>query len=95
MMKSIITKEHLIITLKNVQDFRKSGNVRAVYRAAGFLEGVLYSLDKLNPKGDFPYRDIEYTEIGWFGKEKVKTRQQTYVEYMIERIEELIEEIDK
>ena len=38
------------------------------------------------------YKDIEYIEIGWFGKEKIKTRQQTYIEYMIERIEELIEE---
>ena len=95
MIKSIIDKEHLLITLKNVQDFRESGDVRAVYRAAGFLEGILYSLDKLHPKGDFPFKDIEYLEIGWFGQRKIKTRKQTYVEYMIERIEELIEEIDK
>ena len=93
MIKSIITKEHLLITLENVQDFRKSGDVRAVHRAGGFLEGILYSLDKLHPKSDFPLKDIEYIEVGWFGQEKTKTRKQTYIEYMIERIEELIEEL--
>ena len=41
MMKSIITKERLINTLKNVEDFREAGDVRGVYRAAGFLEGIL------------------------------------------------------
>lgn len=94
MMKSIITKDRLINTLKNVEDFREVGDVRGVYRAAGFLEGILYSLGKLNPKENFPYKDIEYIEVGWFGGQKVKTRKQTHVEYMIERIEELIEEIN-
>lgn len=95
MIKSIIDKEHLLITLENVKKVRKSGNNIEITRAGAFLEGILYSLDKLHPKGNFPYKDIKYIEVGWFGKEKVKTREQTYVEYMIERIEELIKEIEQ
>ena len=94
MIKSIITKEHLLSTLENIKKVRKSGDLIGITRAGAFLEGILYSLDRLHPKGNFPYKDIEYIEIGWFGKEKIKTRQQTYVEYMIEKIEELIEEIE-
>ena len=94
MIKSIITKEHLIATLDNISKVRKSGSVIEITRAGAFLEGILYSLGKLSPKGGFQYKTIEYIEVGWFGKEKVKTREQTYVEYMIERIEELIQEIE-
>jgi hypothetical protein len=93
-MESIITKEHLLITLENVKKVRKSGTDIEIIRAGAFLEGILYSLDKLHPKCNFPYKDIQYVEVGWFGKEKVKTREQTYVEYMIERVEELIKEIE-
>ena len=93
MIQSIIDKEHLLITLKNINKVRKSGTNIEITRALAFLEGILYSLGRIHPKGNFPYKDIEYIEIGWFGKEKIKTRQQTYVEYMIERIEELIEEL--
>jgi hypothetical protein len=93
-MESIITKEHLLITLDNIKKVRKSGTNIEITRAGAFLEGILYSLDKLHPKGNFPYKTIEYIEVGWFGKEKIKTREQTYVEYMVERIEELIEEIE-
>ena len=89
-MESIISKEHLEKTLENISKVRKTGSNIELTRAGGFLEGILYSLGKLSPMGNFPYRDIEYIEIGWFGKEKVKTRQQTYLEYMIERVEELM-----
>lgn len=89
-MESIISKEHLEKTLENISKVRKTGSNIELTRAGGFLEGILYSLGKLSPMGDFPYRDIEYIEIGWFGKEKVRTRQQTYLEYMIERVEELM-----
>jgi len=87
-MESIITKEHLLITLDNIKKVRKSGTAIEITRAGAFLEGILYSLDKLHPKGNFPYKTIEYIEG------KIKTREQTYVEYMVERIEELIEEIE-
>lgn len=89
-MESIISKEHLEKTLENISKVRKTGSNIELTRAGGFLEGILYSLGKLSPMGNFPYRDIEYIEIGWFGKEKVITRQQTYLEYMIERVEELM-----
>ena len=94
MIKSIINKEHLVATLENVKKVRKSGTNIEITRAGAFLEGILYSLDRLHPKSNFPYKNIEYTEIGWFGQEKIKTREQTYIEYMIERVEELIKEID-
>lgn len=90
-MESIISKEHLEKTLENISKVRKTGSNIELTRAGGFLEGILYSLGKLSPMGNFPYKDIEYVEIGWFGQEKIKTRQQSYLEYMIERIEELIE----
>jgi hypothetical protein len=89
-----ITKENLISVLKNVEIARASGSKSQRYRAAGVLEGILYTLGEVLPSETFEFKQIEYIEIGWLGRKRVKTRRQTYIELMVERIEEIINKIN-
>jgi hypothetical protein len=34
-----------------------------------------------------------YVEIGWIGQKRIKTREQTYMELMVEMMEEFIKEL--
>ena len=89
-----ITKENLISVLKNVEIARASGCKSQRYRAAGVLEGILYTLGEVLPSETFEFKQIEYIEIGWLGRKSVKTRRQTYIELMIERIEGIMNKLN-
>jgi hypothetical protein len=47
-------------------------------------------LDELEEGKDFIFKEIEYEEIGWFGKKTIKTRKQTYLEFIVEKYENLL-----
>jgi hypothetical protein len=38
-------------------------------------------------------KNITYVEIGWIGQKRIKTREQTYMELMVEMMEEFIKEL--
>lgn len=89
-----ITREHLVATLKGIEESRENGTSMELARAAGFLEGMLYTLGEIKGKTTFKYKEIEYLEIGWFGQKKIRTREQTYLEYVIEKTKEVIASIE-
>jgi hypothetical protein len=89
-----ITKGNLISVLKEAEKARERGNSNEIYRAAGVLEGILYTLGEVLPSETYVFKQIEYIEIGWLGRKSVKTRRQTYIELMIEGIEEIINRLD-
>jgi len=81
-----INKKRLEITFKNSKrHFHKGTSAR--FRASGFLEGVLFAYNELEEGKDFIFKNIEYQEIGWLGGKTIKTRKQTYSEFIIEKFE--------
>lgn len=85
-----ISKERLKRAFENAKKHIKMQENIPKYRAAGFLEGILFAFNQLEERNDFIFKEIEYEEIGWFGKKLIKTRKQTYVEYIIEKFENFI-----
>lgn len=65
-------------------------------RVFGVIEGILLCYGKLKPGGEWGFKKIQVEVIGWFGKKRIETREQTYRERMVELFQELInEEIEK
>jgi hypothetical protein len=52
----------------------------------------LYTTGRLVPGKQLVFKNITYVEIGWIG-ERIKTREQTYMELMVEMMEEFIKEL--
>ena len=84
-----ISKERLGRVFKNAKNHLDKGTM-ARFRASGFLEGILFAFNELEEGKDFIFKDIEYEEIGWFGKKVIKTRKQTYSEFIIEKFESFL-----
>jgi len=82
-----ITKERLERAFFNAKKHIKMIDNVPKYRAAGFLEGILFALNELEEGKDFVFKNIEYEEIGWLGGKTIKTRKQTYSEFIIEKFE--------
>jgi hypothetical protein len=82
--------------MKNINAIREDPKrTNEIVRAAGFLEGMLYTTGRLIPGEPLVFKDISYTQIGWIGQKRTKTRQQTYMERMVEMTEEFIKELTK
>jgi hypothetical protein len=81
-----ISKDSLEIAFKNSKEHLHKGT-NARFRASGFLEGILFAYNELEEGKDFIFKNIEYEEIGWFGGKTIKTRKQTYSEFIIEKFE--------
>jgi hypothetical protein len=45
---------------------------------------------RLVPGKQLVFKNITYVEIGWIGQKRIKTREQTYMELMVEMMEEFI-----
>ena len=86
-MEEKISKERLERAFINAKKYKNSESNVARFRAAGFLEGILFAYNELEEGKDFVFKDIEYQEIGWFGGKTIKTRKQTYSEFIIEKFE--------
>ena len=84
-----ISKERLGRAFKNAKNHLDKGTM-ARFRASGFLEGILFAFNELEEGKDFIFKDIEYEEIGWFGRKTIKTRKQTYSEFIIEKFESFL-----
>lgn len=93
-LKVAITKGHLVATLEAIELIRLDKSQKELHRAAGFLEGILYTVGDIAPKSEFAYKEIEYVEIGWLGGKTIKTRTQSYLEFMIERTQRLINSLE-
>lgn len=93
-LRATIEKGNLISTLKNIEKIREDKNRgHELLRCAGFLEGILYTLGVIKPGTRvLPNKKIDYVEIGWLGGKTIKQRDQTYLEYMIELTQNLIDE---
>jgi hypothetical protein len=91
-MKNKISKERLERAFLNAKKHLEKGTI-ARYRASGFLEGILFASNELEEGKDFIFKEIEYTEIGWFGGKTIKTRKQTYSEFIIEKFEIFLNKI--
>jgi hypothetical protein len=50
-------------------------------------------LRRLVPGKQLVFKNITYVEIGWIGQKRIKTREQTYMELMVEMMEEFIKEL--
>jgi hypothetical protein len=85
-----ISKELLERAFINAKKHIKIQNNITKYRAAGFLEGVLFAFNELEEGKDFVFKNIEYEEIGWFGGKTIKTRKQNYCEFIIDKFENFI-----
>jgi hypothetical protein len=48
---------------------------------------------RLVPGKQLVFKNIPYVEIGWIGQKRIKTREQTYMELMVEMMEEFIKEL--
>jgi hypothetical protein len=59
--------------------------------AAGFLGYIVYQGGCTRQTTCF--KNIPYVEIGWIGQKRIKTREQTYMELMVEMMEEFIKEL--
>jgi len=88
-MKKEISKERLERSFKNAKNHLDKGTM-ARFRALGFLEGILFASNELEEGKDFVFKNIEYEKIGWFGGKTIKTRKQTYSEFIIEKFENLL-----
>jgi hypothetical protein len=86
----MIDKKRLERVFLNAKKHITSDGNIPKYRAGGFLEGILFALDELEEGKDFIFKEIEYEEIGWFGKKTIKTRKQTYLEFIVEKYENLL-----
>jgi hypothetical protein len=53
----------------------------------------LYTTGRLVPGKQLVFKNITYVEIGWIGQKRIKTREQTYMELMVEMMEEFIKEL--
>jgi CxxC motif-containing protein len=56
------------------------------------FRGILYTTGRLVPGKQLVFKKI-YVEIGWIGQKRIKTREQTYMELMVEMMEEFIKEL--
>lgn len=96
-MKKIETKlvvGNLVSTMRNINAIREDPKrTNEIIRAAGFLEGLLFTTGRLVPGEQLVCKDIPYTEIGWLGQKRTKTRKQTYIELMVEMMKEFIKEL--
>jgi hypothetical protein len=52
-----------------------------------------YTTGRLVPGKQLVFKNITYVEIGWIGQKRIKTREQTYMELMVEMMEEFIKEL--
>lgn len=93
-LKTTIEKGNLISTLKNIEKIRlQKNNTTDLIRCGGFLEGILYTLGVIKPgTHPLPRKKIDYVEVGWLGGKTTKQRDQTYLEYMIELMQNFIDE---
>jgi len=95
----MVTKENLENILKYYQEenikswTKKDVSYHNSIRALGVLEGILFERGKFEPDGKFHYKDIEAIEIGWFGKKRKVIRKQKYSEFIVEKTQELINEL--
>ncbi len=85
-----ISKKRLERAFLNAEKHIDSDSTVARFRAAGFLEGILFVYNEFEEGKDFIFKDIKYKEIGWFGGETIKTRKQTYSEFIVEKFENLL-----
>jgi hypothetical protein len=88
--EAVISKERLKRAFLNAKKHIEMQNNVPKYRATGFLEGILFALNQLEEGKDFVFKTIEYEEIGWFGGKTIKTRKQTYSEFIIEKFEKFL-----
>jgi hypothetical protein len=91
--EAVISKERLEKAFLNAKKHIKMQDNIPKYRATGFLEGILFASNELEEGKDFVFKDIEYEEIGWFGGKTIKTRKQTYSEFIIEKFENFLKKI--
>lgn len=93
-LEATITVGDLLATLENIDAIRKDPKrAHEIIRSAGFLEGILYTTGRLESGKQIVLKEIPYSEIGWLGQKKIKTRKQTYIELMVEMTEKLIKEL--
>jgi hypothetical protein len=93
-LEATITVDNLVSTMKNINAIREDPKrTNEIFRAAGFLEGILYTTGRLVPGKQLVFKNITYVEIGWIGQKRIKTREQTYMELMVEMMEEFIKEL--
>jgi hypothetical protein len=57
------------------------------------FRGYMYTTGRLVPGKQLVFKNITYVEIGWIGQKRIKTREQTYMELMVEMMEEFIKEL--
>jgi hypothetical protein len=68
--EATITVDNLVSTMKNINAIREDPKrTNEIFRAAGFLEGILYT-GRLVPGKQLVFKNITYVEIGWIGQKE-------------------------
>jgi hypothetical protein len=62
-----------------------------IFRAAFFRGYIVYQ--EASTRQTTCLKKYHYVEIGWIGQKRIKTREQTYMELMVEMMEEFIKEL--
>jgi hypothetical protein len=89
-LEATITVDNLVSTMKTSMPSEKILRERMKYFVLQDFRGYIIlqggQANKL-------LKNITYVEIGWIGQKRIKTREQTYMELMVEMMEEFIKEL--